>query len=770
MLMPRPRKRLALLLSTALLLAAAGGAAWSPAAGAQAFGELGKPFFAAKTGAHPGEGPFEEDSFDHAFGVDPTTDDVYVGDQPGANEYRIQEFSPSGEFLHAVSLKFKGSQSPEGIEGIAVDAEKGVIYALVQYEREGREGNPKFVDPELFAAGTLFAFTTELTPAGGTTSEGELVGVLDSTTALNAQSEVVANPAQSALIEPSGIAVDPTTHDVIILAKEEQCNKKTSECEEELLTVAQRVEPTGTLGKRWVDTGECFQGLGEGAASCFKETHAGETKEEELEESAFQPGEPNSPIVTSSGRVLVDVIGGPEIWEIPKSFESGTATADAPKPLPIESGGVPELRNPLQKLLFFPSAPEPTFGGGLSYVHEATEGPSEEGRIYQLTDLEGVAAGNQTDPGILTLKLFSNGTASEVGWTGGQTKIEQEHQVNGGCWLSVFSQPTVGAGAKTTLEGKEVKEVVFAFDPNVPPGTGEGSQSPPKPQVVTFGSGGSRCATASASAPAATLNGTAVGSTTNPVIVGTTVTLSSKLTAGNALAVQWTFPEATKSVGEPQFQTTKIQYAFTSAGEKTVTEKITTDNLAEPTVTVTGKIVVATSSGKGGGTTTTTTTTPPPITTPPPTTTPTPTTTTPTTTTPGGEVKGNTVTKGNPAATLASTSLTVSSSGGFPAKVSCPAGETTCSGTITLKTLTAVSAGKGKKKAILTLASGSFSVAGGGTKSITLHLSAAARKLLTQLHQLRARATIAAHDTTGGSHTTVATVTLKPAKKKSAHH
>ena len=131
---------------------------------------------------------------------------------------------------------------------------------------------------------------------------------------------------------------------------------------------------------------------------------------------------------------------------------------------------------------------------------------------------------------------------------------------------------------------------------------------------------------------------------------------------------------------------------------------------------------------------------------------------------------GTGTTKGNPAATLAGTSLTVSSSGSFPTKVSCPAGETACSGTITLKTLTAVSAGKGKKKAILTLASGSFSVVGGATKSLTLHLSSAARKLLAQLHVLRARATLVAHDSTGASHTTVATVTLKPAKKKSTHH
>ena len=129
-------------------------------------------------------------------------------------------------------------------------------------------------------------------------------------------------------------------------------------------------------------------------------------------------------------------------------------------------------------------------------------------------------------------------------------------------------------------------------------------------------------------------------------------------------------------------------------------------------------------------------------------------------------MQGATTTKGNPEAKLASSALSVSLTGSFTAKVSCPAGETSCSGTITLRTLSAVSAGK--KKAVLTLASGSFTVAGGTSKSVTLHLSSAAKKLLARSHVLRAKATIVAHDTTGASRTTAVTVTLKPAKAK--HH
>ena len=100
----------------------------------------------------------------------------------------------------------------------------------------------------------------------------------------------------------------------------------------------------------------------------------------------------------------------------------------------------------------------------------------------------------------------------------------------------------------------------------------------------------------------------------------------------------------------------------------------------------------------------------------------------------------------------------MSSSGAFVVKIECPAGETSCTGTITLRTLHAVSAGssggKGKSKpAVLTLAAGSFTVAGGQTKAVTLHLSATARKLLARDHTLSARATIVAHNPAGATHT-----------------
>jgi hypothetical protein len=114
-----------------------------------------------------------------------------------------------------------------------------------------------------------------------------------------------------------------------------------------------------------------------------------------------------------------------------------------------------------------------------------------------------------------------------------------------------------------------------------------------------------------------------------------------------------------------------------------------------------------------------------------------------------------------PDAQLTGLTLQVGASGAVVAKVSCPVGETTCVGTVTLRTLRAVSASASpalRRHAILAI--GSFSVPGGSTKVVTLRLSAQARKLLGSLHKLRAQATVRAHDATGATHTSAQIVLL----------
>jgi len=122
-----------------------------------------------------------------------------------------------------------------------------------------------------------------------------------------------------------------------------------------------------------------------------------------------------------------------------------------------------------------------------------------------------------------------------------------------------------------------------------------------------------------------------------------------------------------------------------------------------------------------------------------------------------------------PDAKVVSTELTASTSGAINVEVGCQVGESTCVGTVTLRTLTVVSAAaahqpKKQKPAILTLAVGSFKVVGGQVTTVKLRLSAKARALLAGSHVLRAQATITNHDPAGAAHTTQTMVTIHAAK------
>jgi phosphodiesterase/alkaline phosphatase D-like protein len=120
-----------------------------------------------------------------------------------------------------------------------------------------------------------------------------------------------------------------------------------------------------------------------------------------------------------------------------------------------------------------------------------------------------------------------------------------------------------------------------------------------------------------------------------------------------------------------------------------------------------------------------------------------------------------------PIAVLGSTTLNASANGTITVRVGCPQDVANCAGTLTLRTLTAVTATHSQPaKAILTLASGSFVVAGGHATTVKLHLSSRARTLLKRQHRLRASATLAVHDTAGTKDTTHAVVTIRLATPK----
>jgi hypothetical protein len=93
---------------------------------------------------------------------------------------------------------------------------------------------------------------------------------------------------------------------------------------------------------------------------------------------------------------------------------------------------------------------------------------------------------------------------------------------------------------------------------------------------------------------------------------------------------------------------------------------------------------------------------------------------------------------------LVTTALTANRVGTVNVRLRCPTGQRHCSGTLTIRTLhrVVVVGQTGKKGAILTLASGSFELVGGRERTLMLHLSATARRLLIHVRVVRARATL----------------------------
>jgi hypothetical protein len=461
---PSLRRRLLPVLAGAMLLLGA----TSAAARAESYGELGH--FGGVAGTGNGEFQAQPETHDYALGVDPTDNSVYVGDEPTEGEYRIQKLSATGEYIASVSFK---PPNPASLEGIAVDPSLGRIYVLaVAYRNQSAS-----IDPGTSAAGTLYAFKTKSSgeklesAVSGATKEAQ-EGVLASSKVLETESEIQGH----ALLEPSGIAVDPSTHDVIVTGSEDLGLKGGVP---QLRVALERVSETGALGSRYVDTTNCFGG--QGSAEC--------------EEGGAK--EPNSPVVSQTGRVYVESFD--QIWEIPSNF-----TSKQPPKLFIQF-------NPLvEELVRFPGSPAPAAGGGLSLVPEG----AGEGTLYAYARIaqeqDGVLGAKY--PGALAFKYVEHGSgppeSMELGWTGGQS----EASGGGKCTISFHESPSFAAGKEHDL---------FVFDPD--PAT---EKHVANPHVVEFGPGGSGCPTASATAPSAKVKGTAV----TEVSTGTKVTLSSNST------------------------------------------------------------------------------------------------------------------------------------------------------------------------------------------------------------------------------------------------
>lgn len=738
----------------------------------------------------------------HALGVDPIDNSVYVGDEPEKRKYRIQKFTASGQFLAET-----GRLEPPnryGIEGVAVDPALKRIYVLAL---ERRSETAKLDPAPDGAAGTLYAFSAEpvaetLVPAPGTNSEGALVGPGE----FQAASEV----PEKALLNPAGIAVDPTDHDVIVLGHVDAGTKN----EESQLEVAlQRVHADGALGARYVDSSGFFA----------------------LDRA------PTSPIVSPQGSVYV------AIEQQQRVKGGGTVGEFAQVPSDFTSTAPPTTFFQFAELGEFPGEEfavvdtndgEPTEAGGALSI--APEGAGGAGTIYAKAKVlhKGIAY-----PGVLA---FDGAAGEELGWTGGQTKSAGES-----CVLPT-GEPTYSVIAA----GGERK--VFVLDAVVA-------------HVIELGPEGTGCPTAEASELTANVNGKPL-QPSEPLSPGTPVTFSSTLTQANATSVEWNFGDGeTETVETDEYQHTEITHSFARGGELTVTETIHTDNLATPTLVNRVKISVSNvavpptavlegplqltlgtpgperlvyleggglglQDAQGGGeaeavasfdgsasfdpnppgsnriiayhwvfgdgsaaTTTTPTTThgyrqpgpyeveltvtdalgltsepttlsvkvnpapaPPAKSTPPPA----------VAAVPAAAASAPAAAPASvPAVSLANRSL-ASRGGAVELVLTCPAAETSCAGTVTLQTLAAVAAhaqrgrthARSHRTAVLILAKTKFTVSGGHQKVLTLHLTATARALLARAHELRVRVTIAARDGAGATHVAQSVLALHPAK------
>jgi PKD repeat protein len=770
-------------------------------------------FKAGRNGGHLEVNPRSH----RAFGVAPDGSSYIAEEtQTGEEHYvRIQKLSSTGEYLAEGKVKL-GAQAHQ-LDGVAIDAAKQRIYVLAVSERNGEVEVPVF-DPEAPVATELYAWSTtvkegKLEPAAGTSA-----GLLASKKNLNSLSEEAGVP----LLYPHGIAVDATTHDVLILGQQDVSTKK-GLGEEDLRAAVQRVHTEGAdagrLGPRYLDRENC---LDEGAAIAAEPACA----------EGF--GQPSSPFVSPGGRFYGERLG--ELWEIPVA--QGLSESFAP-------GARPTTYEVEPKRLFTIGRGQGIEGqeGIVEPVSEEGEGGAlafastglGEGRIYldaEITAEEGEGRRSQSR-GAVVLDYSEGGgapIATERGWTAGQNGTGENEK----CILPLGSaQILVGADGSGRLLLFDVTTAIIS------------SGTPATVNVLQFGAGGEECGHAQATPPSATI----AGETITKARLGEEAMLSLNVFDADTQHVEWRFKNGGKeeadeppTAGSYPFptQTPTLEHEFKHAGnyeivaivqpddfgpaieehssitvegatvgaEFSYTSSATTGQPAKFTAKVTDpykasphvqykyvwefgdgvktegsgtrefrtehayagaglyevKLIVTDEGGRTAEATHTLRVS------------------APRTvaaisalgvgTGAGGGPGGGGSASGAPsptgthvsAATLAGAkSLIVSALGGLKLNLACPAQEKSCSGTATLRTLTALSTRvKARaKRSMLTLATGPFTITGGHVQAITLHLSAKARELLLHMHVLRARMTLLTRDPAGAAHTTQTIVTLR---------
>jgi hypothetical protein len=213
-------------------------AAFATPAGAEAFGQIGEAW--GKAGS--ADGQFRLPGM---LGVDSSDGSVYTGDEKDSSTYRIQKFTASGEFKAKAEVprfeKVGLSERLLTLHGIAVDPALHRIYMVEGcHLAKPSTGICKEFGTS-FGAKRILVFSTE--PSG--------------TTLVPAPTATLPLPeGEETLYEPQSIAVDPSNHDIVILAENTESH-----------TTVQRISSTGVAGARFVDTANALRAGGKVATA-----------------------------------------------------------------------------------------------------------------------------------------------------------------------------------------------------------------------------------------------------------------------------------------------------------------------------------------------------------------------------------------------------------------------------------------------------------------------------------------------------------------------
>jgi hypothetical protein len=386
---------------------------------AATFGELGEAWGKAGTGS----GQFFKPG---TFGVDPQTGDVYAGDMNSSGSvYRIQKFTKTGELKAAVEFSRKEEVTGKLIRlvGIAVDPVRERFYVL-EACRVGEGSSNCSLAVGNFVAYRLKAFKT--TPNAGK---------------LELASTFTLPLGEKELYNPTSIAVDPASGDVVILGEDNGTVVPVPEEEEKTEvvhhTVLERVSPAGVVGTRFTDESNLLRqpGLLAGSAMSLAVGRDGTIYTLTGGKSPGTPGAKST-----------------RAWELPaamtelKAVPGFAAAAEAEKwPLPEENGnGTGFYAGPGIAI-----SPD----GSTLYWKEAFDG-------------------TETVPGGALVRAYSLAEDRTRALYGGGTS---------GCSIR-----TPGAGIGATGEGGGEELLVFDYGP-------EQASPPYGAKVLRFGEGGTGC-------------------------------------------------------------------------------------------------------------------------------------------------------------------------------------------------------------------------------------------------------------------------------------